>query len=61
MSPLVTFSNLVDGRAAKTATSFESYDPFTGRPWALIPRCGPTDVDAAVSAAWRAFKSLTEN
>jgi acyl-CoA reductase-like NAD-dependent aldehyde dehydrogenase len=34
---------------------FESDNPFTARPWALIPRGGPADVDRAVTAAHRAF------
>lgn len=57
MGALVTFRNLVDGRAIEAAETFESYDPFTGRPWALIPRCKASDVDAAVAAASRAFKN----
>jgi len=40
---------------ARSEDTFESVDPFTGRPWALIPRAGPEDVDAAVGAARRAF------
>jgi aldehyde dehydrogenase (NAD+) len=35
---------------------FETEDPFTGRPWALVARCGPDDVDAAVTAAKTAFE-----
>jgi (Z)-2-((N-methylformamido)methylene)-5-hydroxybutyrolactone dehydrogenase len=42
--------------AAEGAT-FESVDPFTGRPWAVVPRGGPADVDAAVRAARAAFDS----
>ena len=42
----------VDARSGET---FESVDPFTGRPWADIPRAGPEDVDAAVRAARAAF------
>lgn len=30
---------------------FESFDPFTGRPWAMVSRCGERDVDEAVQAA----------
>jgi aldehyde dehydrogenase (NAD+) len=36
---------------------FESDDPFAGRPWALVPRGTPADVDLAVRAAHRAFTS----
>src|SRR3954465_14885422 len=35
--------------------TFESVDPFTGRPWAIVPRAGAEDVDAAVAAARAAF------
>ncbi|MFM2126210.1 MAG: hypothetical protein RL328_2661, partial [Acidobacteriota bacterium] len=34
---------------------FETENPFTGQPWALIPKCGKADVDAAVGAAKAAF------
>ena len=32
-------------------------NPFTGRPWAVVPRAGAGDVDAAVAAAREAFES----
>jgi aldehyde dehydrogenase (NAD+) len=35
----------------------ESFNPFTGKPWALVPRASPTDVDRAVKAARTAFKA----
>jgi aldehyde dehydrogenase (NAD+) len=35
---------------------FESENPFTGEPWALVPRGGAADVDRAVQAAWQAFR-----
>ena len=41
----------------QSATTFESFDPFTGKPWALIPRCNAADVDRAVTAASEAFRS----
>jgi acyl-CoA reductase-like NAD-dependent aldehyde dehydrogenase len=34
---------------------FESSNPFTASPWALVPRGGKPDVDRAVNAARRAF------
>ena len=34
---------------------FESDNPYTGSPWALIPRGNAADVDRAVQAAHRAF------
>ena len=36
---------------------FESYNPFTGKPWALIPRGTAADADRAVEAAHDAFTS----
>ena len=43
--------------AAKSGEWFESYDPYAGKPWALVSRGGPADVDAAASAAHAAFTS----
>ncbi|RWP43554.1 MAG: aldehyde dehydrogenase [Mesorhizobium sp.] len=54
---LVSFQNTVGGRLQSTADTFESFDPFTGRPWALIPRGGAAEVDAAVASAKAAFRS----
>jgi aldehyde dehydrogenase (NAD+) len=36
---------------------FESENPYTGKPWALIPRGGAADVERAVQAARKAFTS----
>jgi aldehyde dehydrogenase (NAD+) len=35
----------------------ESFNPYTGKPWALVPRATPDDVNRAVAAARAAFKS----
>jgi acyl-CoA reductase-like NAD-dependent aldehyde dehydrogenase len=53
------FGNIVDGavRHAASGKVLESYDPFTGAPWAAIPRCSAEDVDVAVTAARAAFRS----
>ena len=40
---------------AVSGACFESHNPYTGKPWALIPRAGPEDVDRAVRAAHQAF------
>jgi acyl-CoA reductase-like NAD-dependent aldehyde dehydrogenase len=45
---------MVIGGAATGAVSgrtYDSLDPYTGRPWARVPDAGPEDVDAAVAAA----------
>ena len=40
---------------AASGATFESTNPFTGKPWALIPRASSEDVDRAVRAAHKAF------
>ena len=44
----------VDAASGKT---FETFDPYAGKPWALIPECDATDVARAVEAAHRAFET----
>src|SRR5690606_8190799 len=55
---LPLYRNLIDGQwvAPSGDTSFESFDPFTGAPWARIARSTPEDVERAVQAASRAFE-----
>jgi (Z)-2-((N-methylformamido)methylene)-5-hydroxybutyrolactone dehydrogenase len=55
VSELAVFRNLVGGQTAAARTTFESFDPYRGTPWALIPRDGPSEVDRAVAAARGAF------
>jgi len=57
MTALAKYSNVVNGVARTPAATFESFDPYTGEPWALVPRCGADEVDQAVTAASRAFRS----
>lgn len=51
------FSNTVNGRQVAPRATFESFNPYTGQPWALIPADGAAEVDAAVSSAKAAFRS----
>jgi (Z)-2-((N-methylformamido)methylene)-5-hydroxybutyrolactone dehydrogenase len=44
----------VDAASGKT---FQTFDPYSGEPWALIPECDKVDVDRAVEAAAQAFDS----
>jgi aldehyde dehydrogenase (NAD+) len=48
---------LIDGARVDAASGefFESINPFTAQPWALIPRGRKADVDRAVAAAKKAF------
>jgi (Z)-2-((N-methylformamido)methylene)-5-hydroxybutyrolactone dehydrogenase len=41
---------------AASGETFESFNPFTGKAWARVPRAGVTDVDRAVKSARNAFE-----
>jgi aldehyde dehydrogenase (NAD+) len=51
------FKMLIDGEWVDAASgeTFACVDPFTEQPWGRVPLGGQTDVDAAVTAARRAF------
>jgi len=57
MSELKKYRMLIGGQWVEPASNawFDSVNPFTGAPWALIPRGGKEDVDHAVAAAKSAF------
>jgi acyl-CoA reductase-like NAD-dependent aldehyde dehydrogenase len=59
MAELKEYKTHINGKwvAAESGETFESEDPYTGEPWALIPKCGAKDVDKAVEAAYAAFDS----
>lgn len=59
VSERARYRNIVHADDAEAASGqwLESYNPYTGRVWAEVPRCGPADVDAAVRAAHAAFTS----
>jgi (Z)-2-((N-methylformamido)methylene)-5-hydroxybutyrolactone dehydrogenase len=50
---LEVFQMLIDGhvRGAGSGRTYQSVDPFTGKPWAAVPDADAADVDAAVTAA----------
>jgi aldehyde dehydrogenase (NAD+) len=54
---LVTYQMYIDGQWVDSASGqqFESHNPYTGKPWALIPRGNAEDVERAVRAARKAF------
>ena len=58
-STLTKFQMYVDGQWVDSASGqhFESHNPYTGKPWALVPRGNAEDVDRAVRAARKAFIS----
>ena len=51
MMTLTQFHNIIGGQEQAARASFETYDPYTGKPWALIPADGVAEVDQAVAAA----------
>lgn len=51
------FQQYIDGEFSDGSAQFESLDPATGKPWALMPEARRDDVDRAVDAADRAFRS----
>ncbi len=55
---LETFQLFIDGERVDAASgrTFESQNPYTGKPWATIADGGPEDVDRAVASARRAFE-----
>ena len=57
MSELKKHRMLIGGQWVEPASGawFESVNPYTAQPWALIPRGGKDDVDRAVAAAKGAF------
>jgi acyl-CoA reductase-like NAD-dependent aldehyde dehydrogenase len=54
---LAEYKTYIDGKWADAASgkTFQTFDPYTGEPWALIPECDKADVDRAVEAAARAW------
>ncbi|MFZ0903713.1 MAG: aldehyde dehydrogenase [Mycobacterium sp.] len=54
---LVEFDLLIGGESSSAASglTYNSVDPFTGRPWARVPDGGAADVDRAVAAAHAAL------
>jgi aldehyde dehydrogenase (NAD+) len=56
---LTKYQTVIAGRWVDSASGefFETDNPYTGKPWALIPRCAADDVDRAVKAAHKAFTS----
>jgi aldehyde dehydrogenase (NAD+) len=49
------FQHYIDGAFEDGSAGFESLDPATGQPWAVMPEASASDVDRAVRAADRAF------
>jgi hypothetical protein len=60
---MFTYQTYIDGKWVDSATgkTFQTFDPYTGEPWAAVPECGKVDVDRAVEAASRAVPQVTSD
>jgi aldehyde dehydrogenase (NAD+) len=56
---MFTYQTYIDGKWVDAASgkTFQTFDPYTGEPWATVPECDKVDVDRAVEAASRAFEA----
>lgn len=54
---LEQFRNVVNGASVDAGETIESFDPYSGKPWAAIPRCRSAEIDQAVAAAKAAFRA----
>lgn len=54
---LPKYQNFIDNqfRSPESGEWLESFNPFTGKPWCLVPRSNEADVDVAITSAWNAF------
>jgi (Z)-2-((N-methylformamido)methylene)-5-hydroxybutyrolactone dehydrogenase len=54
---LKEYQTYIDGQWCDAASGkkFQTHDPYTGEPWALIPECDAKDAGRACEAAWGAF------
>ncbi len=59
MTDLVSYRNLLNGERVDPASGkrFDSFNPYTGKPWSQVPACGIQDVEQAVEAAHTAFST----
>ncbi|MFD2025274.1 aldehyde dehydrogenase [Promicromonospora aerolata] len=55
---LEQFKLFIDGKTVDSVSgkTFESLNPYTGKPWAVVADGTPEDIDLAVDAARRAFE-----
>lgn len=54
--PMRRLQHYIDGQFADGDHGFESIDPATAKPWAVMPEAREADVDRAVAAAHRALR-----
>ena len=54
------YKNLIDGEMVSTAAMLEVINPANEHVVGLVPACGPAELDRAVAAARRAFKTWSK-
>ncbi len=54
------YRNLIDGELVETGTTMEVLNPATEQVIGLVPSCGADELDRAVAAARRAFKTWSK-
>ena len=54
------YKNLIDGEMVETATTLEVLNPANEKVIGLVPACGKDELDTAVAAARRAFKTWSK-
>ena len=59
MSELKEYRMLINGEWVEASDNgtFESINPTTGQPWAIVPEATATDIDRAVQAAYAAYST----
>ena len=59
MAALKRYQHYINGEWVDPSNDdwIESYNPYSGKPWAEVPRGDSTDADRAVSAAFKAYTS----
>ena len=55
LTALPKFDAFIGGKkvAPDSGEYFETHDPYAGKAWARVARCGEEDVNQAVDAAWK--------
>lgn len=57
MADIKTLENFIDGQFIPCSSHLDSYNPATGEVFLKIPDSGKQEIDLAVEAAKKAFKS----
>ena len=56
-----SYPAIIGGEKVNAGRTFEDLDPSTGRPCAVVARCGEAEINQAVEAAREAYESSKRN